>query len=201
MLEYFNSTHGARKGLADTALKTANSGYLTRRLVDVAQDCIITEVDCGTTRGIKVRAVMDAGTVVASLASRMLGRTTAEDVRDPSGSEVLVPKARCSTSARRGLVNAGVQEVRSARCSPARPRAALRHCYGRDLARGTPVNMGEAVGVIAAQSIGEPGTQLTMRTFHIGGAAQISEQSFIESNFEGTIGSRTATSCAIRTAT
>ena len=189
VLEYFNSTHGARKGLADTALKTANSGYLTRRLVDVAQDCIITEVDCGTTRGIKVRAIIDAGTVVASLATRILGRTTAEDVRDPSSNEVLVANGTLLDEPQvEKLVTAGVQEVkiRSVLTCNTQP-GVCGNCYGRDLARGTPVNMGEAVGVIAAQSIGEPGTQLTMRTFHIGGAAQISEQSFIESNFEGTV--------------
>jgi DNA-directed RNA polymerase subunit beta' len=189
VLEYFNSTHGARKGLADTALKTANSGYLTRRLVDVAQDCIITDVDCGTSRGIKVRAIIDAGQVVASLASRILGRTTAEDVRDPSSNEVVVPNATLLEEQHvERLVNAGVQElkIRSVlTCETGSGVCGM--CYGRDLARGTPVNMGEAVGVIAAQSIGEPGTQLTMRTFHIGGAAQISEQSFVESNFEGTI--------------
>jgi DNA-directed RNA polymerase subunit beta' len=189
VLEYFNSTHGARKGLADTALKTANSGYLTRRLVDVAQDCIITEEDCGTSRGIKVRAIIDAGTVVASLASRILGRTVAEDVRDPSGSEVLVPNATLLEESHvERLVNAGVQEIRIRSVLTCETTSGCcGKCYGRDLARGTPVNMGEAVGVIAAQSIGEPGTQLTMRTFHIGGAAQISEQSFIESNFEGAI--------------
>jgi DNA-directed RNA polymerase subunit beta' len=189
VLEYFNSTHGARKGLADTALKTANSGYLTRRLVDVAQDCIITDEDCGTSRGIKVRAIIDAGQVVASLASRILGRTTAEDVRDPSTNEVLVPNATLleETHVDR-LVNAGVQEVRIRSVLTCETvNGVCAKCYGRDLARGTPVNMGEAVGVIAAQSIGEPGTQLTMRTFHIGGAAQISEQSFVESNFEGTV--------------
>ena len=189
VLEYFNSTHGARKGLADTALKTANSGYLTRRLVDVAQDCIITDVDCGTTRGIKVRAIIDAGTVVASLASRILGRTTAEDVRDPNSNELLVPNATLLEEPHvEKLVNAGVQEVKIRSvltCETTSGCCGM--CYGRDLARGTPVNMGEAVGVIAAQSIGEPGTQLTMRTFHIGGAAQISEQSFVESNFEGTV--------------
>ncbi len=189
VLEYFNSTHGARKGLADTALKTANSGYLTRRLVDVAQDCIITTEDCGTTQGIKVRAIIDAGTVVASLASRILGRTTAEDVRSPSGSEVLVPNGTLLDEKDiERVVNGGVQEVRIRSvltCETTSGVCAL--CYGRDLARGTPVNMGEAVGVIAAQSIGEPGTQLTMRTFHIGGAAQLSEQSFVESNFEGTV--------------
>jgi DNA-directed RNA polymerase subunit beta' len=189
VLEYFNSTHGARKGLADTALKTANSGYLTRRLVDVAQDCIITDEDCGTTRGIKVRAIIDAGTVVASLASRILGRTTAEDVRDPSNNDVVVPTGTLLEEQHvERLVNVGVQEIKIRSvltCETTSGCCGM--CYGRDLARGTPVNMGEAVGVIAAQSIGEPGTQLTMRTFHIGGAAQISEQSFVESNFEGAI--------------
>jgi DNA-directed RNA polymerase subunit beta' len=189
VLEYFNSTHGARKGLADTALKTANSGYLTRRLVDVAQDCIITDEDCGTTRGIKVRAIIDAGQVVASLASRILGRTTAADVRDPSSNEVLVPSGTLLEEPHvERLTNSGVQELKIRSVLTCETTSGVcGKCYGRDLARGTPVNMGEAVGVIAAQSIGEPGTQLTMRTFHIGGAAQISEQSFIESNFEGTI--------------
>ncbi|MGH6769940.1 MAG: DNA-directed RNA polymerase subunit beta', partial [Xanthobacteraceae bacterium] len=189
VLEYFNSTHGARKGLADTALKTANSGYLTRRLVDVAQDCIITTEDCGTSAGINVRAIIDAGTVVASLATRILGRTTAEDVRDPSSHKVVVKKGTLlDVPEVDAIVAAGVQELRIRSvltCETTSGTCAA--CYGRDLARGTPVNMGEAVGVIAAQSIGEPGTQLTMRTFHIGGAAQISEQSFIESNFDGKI--------------
>jgi DNA-directed RNA polymerase subunit beta' len=189
VLEYFNSTHGARKGLADTALKTANSGYLTRRLVDVAQDCIVTAHDCGTTSGIKVRAIIDAGTVVASLESRILGRTAAEDVFNPSTHEVIVKSGSLMEEPQvEAIKAAGVQElkIRSAlTCETTSGVCGV--CYGRDLARGTPVNMGEAVGVIAAQSIGEPGTQLTMRTFHIGGAAQISEQSFIESNFEGKI--------------
>jgi DNA-directed RNA polymerase subunit beta' len=189
VLEYFNSTHGARKGLADTALKTANSGYLTRRLVDVAQDCIITSEDCGTSSGIKVRAIIDAGTVVASLESRILGRTTAEDVRDPSSHKVIIKAGTLLEEPQVDAIRAaGVQELRIRSvltCETASGVCAK--CYGRDLARGTPVNMGEAVGVIAAQSIGEPGTQLTMRTFHIGGAAQISEQSFIESNFDGKI--------------
>ena len=189
VLEYFNSTHGARKGLADTALKTANSGYLTRRLVDVAQDCIITQDDCGTKLGIKMRAIIDAGTVVASLASRILGRTAADDVRDPATNKVLVKRNTLMEESHVDALNkAGIQEVKI--------RSALTcelvngicgKCYGRDLARGTPVNHGEAVGVIAAQSIGEPGTQLTMRTFHIGGAAQINEQSFIESSFDGKV--------------
>jgi DNA-directed RNA polymerase subunit beta' len=189
VLEYFNSTHGARKGLADTALKTANSGYLTRRLVDVAQDCIITLEDCGTSSGIKVRAIIDAGTVVASLESRILGRTTAEDVRDPSSHKVIVKKGTLLEEPQvEAIKAAGVQELRIRSVLTCETTGGVcAKCYGRDLARGTPVNMGEAVGVIAAQSIGEPGTQLTMRTFHIGGAAQISEQSVIESNFDGTI--------------
>ncbi|MBN8957846.1 MAG: DNA-directed RNA polymerase subunit beta' [Rhizobiales bacterium] len=190
VLEYFNSTHGARKGLADTALKTANSGYLTRRLVDVAQDCIITQEDCGTSSGIKVRAIIDSGTVVASLAIRILGRTTAEDIRDPSSHKVIVKKGTALDESHVDLITqAGVQEVRIRSVLTCElTNGVCGKCYGRDLARGTPVNMGEAVGVIAAQSIGEPGTQLTMRTFHIGGAAQISDSSsFIESNFDGII--------------
>jgi DNA-directed RNA polymerase subunit beta' len=187
VLEYFNSTHGARKGLADTALKTANSGYLTRRLVDVAQDCIITIQDCGTRNGIKVRAIIDAGTVVAPLAIRILGRTAAEDVKDPATGKTVVKRGTLLTEPEvEAITNASVQEmkIRSVLTCESK-NGVCGACYGRDLARGTPVNMGEAVGVIAAQSIGEPGTQLTMRTFHIGGAAQISEQSFIESNFDG----------------
>jgi DNA-directed RNA polymerase subunit beta' len=188
VLEYFNSTHGARKGLADTALKTANSGYLTRRLVDVAQDSIITEYDCGAENGIRMRAIVDAGQVVASLASRILGRTAAEDLKEVDGA-VIVPSGEMIQEWHVDRINsAGIQEVkiRSVLTCEAK-NGVCGKCYGRDLARGTPVNLGEAVGVIAAQSIGEPGTQLTMRTFHIGGAAQIADQSFIESNFEGTI--------------
>ena len=188
VLEYFNSTHGARKGLADTALKTANSGYLTRRLVDVAQDSIITIPDCGSTGGIKMRAIIDAGTVVASLATRILGRTAAEPLLDLDG-KVIVPAGRMIVEEDMPAITAaGIQEVkiRSVLTCDA-PNGVCGACYGRDLARGTPVNMGEAVGVIAAQSIGEPGTQLTMRTFHIGGAAQLADQSFIESNFDGEV--------------
>jgi DNA-directed RNA polymerase subunit beta' len=188
VLEYFNSTHGARKGLADTALKTANSGYLTRRLVDVAQDSIITIPDCGSTRGIRMRAIVDAGTVVATLAIRILGRTAAEDVKDSDG-VVIVPAGRMIVEEDIAAINAaGIQEVkiRSVLTCEAE-NGVCGACYGRDLARGTPVNMGEAVGVIAAQSIGEPGTQLTMRTFHIGGAAQLADQSFIESSFDGEV--------------
>jgi DNA-directed RNA polymerase subunit beta' len=188
VLEYFNSTHGARKGLADTALKTANSGYLTRRLVDVAQDSIITERDCGSKGGIRMRAIVDAGTVVASLASRILGRTAAEDLVDINGKVVVAAGTMIEEWHVEPINAAGIQEVkiRSVLTCEAK-NGVCGNCYGRDLARGTTVNMGEAVGVIAAQSIGEPGTQLTMRTFHIGGAAQIADQSFIESNFEGTV--------------
>ncbi|WP_142850859.1 DNA-directed RNA polymerase subunit beta' [Telmatospirillum sp. J64-1] len=190
VLEYFNSTHGARKGLADTALKTANSGYLTRRLVDVAQDAIITVEDCGTDRGLTVTAMVEGGEVVASLAERILGRTAARDVVHPVTEEVIVA---AGTLIDEELVDridaAGVEEVMIRSVLTCETREGIcGKCYGRDLARGTEVNMGEAVGVIAAQSIGEPGTQLTMRTFHIGGAAQRgAEQSSIEAAFEGTI--------------
>ena len=195
VLEYFNSTHGARKGLADTALKTANSGYLTRRLVDVAQDSIITEVDCGSTGGIRMRAILDAGQVVASLMSRILGRTAAEPINDLEGNVIVAAGEMVQEWHVERINTAGVQEVkiRSVLTCEAK-NGVCGTCYGRDLARGTPVNMGEAVGVIAAQSIGEPGTQLTMRTFHIGGAAQIgADSSFIESNFDGTVKFRNPT--------
>ncbi|MCK5446123.1 MAG: DNA-directed RNA polymerase subunit beta', partial [Rhodospirillaceae bacterium] len=183
VLEYFNSTHGARKGLADTALKTANSGYLTRRLVDVAQDCIVYEEDCGTKVGITTRAIVQGGETIASISEQVLGRTTAEDILQPQTGEKVVKKGT--------LVDEAIaQKIEDAEVEAVKVRSPLTceskvgicgSCYGRDLARGTPVNVGEAVGVIAAQSIGEPGTQLTMRTFHIGGAAQKgSEQSFIE---------------------
>ncbi len=193
VLEYFNSTHGARKGLADTALKTANSGYLTRRLVDVAQDCIIVDADCGTERGLTVRAVMDGGEVVASLAERILGRTAAEDVLDPVSNAVIVPRGVLigEEDADR-IERAGVEvlKIRSVLTCDAKVGVCAL-CYGRDLARGTPVNAGEAVGVIAAQSIGEPGTQLTMRTFHIGGAAQRgAEQSSVEASHDGKVAIR-----------
>jgi DNA-directed RNA polymerase subunit beta' len=188
VLEYFNSTHGARKGLADTALKTANSGYLTRRLVDVAQDSIITKVDCGSTRGIRMRAIIDAGQVVAPLSIRILGRTTAEDLNEQDGTTIVKTGEMIQEWHIDRINAAGIQEVmiRSVLTCEATNGVCAR-CYGRDLARGTPVNMGEAVGVIAAQSIGEPGTQLTMRTFHIGGAAQIADSSFIESSFDGEV--------------
>ncbi|CUW47606.1 DNA-directed RNA polymerase subunit beta' [Novacetimonas hansenii] len=188
VLDYFTSSHGARKGLADTALKTANSGYLTRRLVDVAQDCIIVEDDCGTERGLTVRAVMDGGEVVASLSERMLGRTLAADVLDPASGELLFKRNTLIEEAQAEQIEkAGVESIliRSVLTCDSRV-GVCGHCYGRDLARGTPVNIGEAVGVIAAQSIGEPGTQLTMRTFHIGGAAQRgAEQSMVEASRDG----------------
>ncbi len=189
VLEYFNSTHGARKGLADTALKTANSGYLTRRLVDVAQDAIILENDCGTDGGINVQAVVDAGQVIVSLAQRVLGRTAAEDIVVPGTGEVLVPVGELIEERHADLIGKHeVQEIRIRSVLTCETVSGVcAKCYGRDLARGTPVNIGEAVGVIAAQSIGEPGTQLTMRTFHIGGAANVVDQSFVDSNFNGTV--------------
>ncbi len=189
VMEYFNSTHGARKGLADTALKTANSGYLTRRLVDVAQDCIVTEHDCGTTRGLKMQAIVDSGQVVATLGHRVLGRTAAEDVLNPGSGEVVVPAGKTIDERDvEQIEKAGVQAMRIRSVLTCETKSGVcGKCYGRDLARGTPVNIGEAVGVIAAQSIGEPGTQLTMRTFHIGGTANVVDQSTIESSFEGTI--------------
>ncbi len=187
VLEYFNSTHGARKGLADTALKTANSGYLTRRLVDVAQDCIITEEDCGTDRGLTMEAIVDSGQVVATLGSRILGRTAVDDITDPQTGDVIVASGELIEEPHMEAVEAaGVQAVKIRSVLTCETKHGVcGKCYGRDLARGTPVNMGEAVGVIAAQSIGEPGTQLTMRTFHIGGTAQVVDQSFLESSFEG----------------
>src|SRR5271165_2556626 len=190
VLDYFNSTHGARKGLADTALKTANSGYLTRRLVDVAQDCIIIEDDCGTERGLTVSAERDGGEIVSSLAERVLGRTAAADVVDLLSGDLLVKAGDLVDEEAIDIIErAGIDSVliRSVLTCEARIGVCAK-CYGRDLARGTMVNMGEAVGVIAAQSIGEPGTQLTMRTFHIGGAAQRgAEQSSIEAAFEASV--------------
>ena len=189
VLEYFNSTHGARKGLADTALKTANSGYLTRRLVDVAQDCIIREEDCGTEGFIQVSAVINDGEVVASLSERILGRVSAVDIISPIDQSVIVKKGVIIDERMADFVdNLSIQSVkiRSALTCEAEDGICAQ-CYGRDLARGTRVNPGEAVGIIAAQSIGEPGTQLTMRTFHIGGIAQGGSQSFIESSHSGKI--------------
>ncbi|MEC7616173.1 MAG: DNA-directed RNA polymerase subunit beta' [Pseudomonadota bacterium] len=189
VLEYFNSTHGARKGLADTALKTANSGYLTRRLVDVAQDCIVNIEDCGTSKGLTVRAVMNGSDVVESLYDRILGRILASDMVDIGTGEVILAAGEMVTEEHAELIeSAGVDQahIRSALLCEAQT-GICGQCYGRDLARGTSVNIGEAVGVIAAQSIGEPGTQLTMRTFHVGGAAQRGAE---QSNIEAAIGGK-----------
>lgn len=190
VLDYFTSTHGARKGLADTALKTANSGYLTRRLVDVAQDCIITEQDCGSERGLSVQAVMDSGEIVSSLSERALGRTLTRDVIHPETGELLFPRNTLLSEADvEVLEKLAIEtvEIRSVLTCDSRVGICA-HCYGRDLSRGTPVNIGEAVGVIAAQSIGEPGTQLTMRTFHIGGTAtRGAEQSMVEALRDGKV--------------
>jgi DNA-directed RNA polymerase subunit beta' len=190
VLEYFNSTHGARKGLADTALKTANSGYLTRRLVDVAQDCIIAEPDCGTKRGLTMRAVVDGGDVIEPLSERVLGRSALEDIVDPLNGNVICKAGELIDEVTIEQIDkAGLEEVRIRSVLTCEAKVGVcGACYGRDLARGTPVNIGEAVGVIAAQSIGEPGTQLTMRTFHIGGAAQRgAEQSAVEASHDGRI--------------
>jgi DNA-directed RNA polymerase subunit beta' len=189
VLEYFNSTHGARKGLADTALKTANSGYLTRRLVDVAQDCIVHEHDCGTDDGITLRTVIDGGDVVVGLGQRVLGRTVTHDVTDGEGGDLIIAKGVTTDESTAAAIDAtGLQslKVRSVLTCQAK-LGVCSLCYGRDLARGTPVNVGEAVGVIAAQSIGEPGTQLTMRTFHIGGTAQVVDESFVENAHDGVV--------------
>ncbi|GAB4122764.1 MAG: DNA-directed RNA polymerase subunit beta' [Rhodothalassiaceae bacterium] len=189
VLEYFNSSHGARKGLADTALKTANSGYLTRRLVDVAQDCVIVEPDCGTEKGLDITEVSESGETIVALGERILGRTAAIDILDPISGDVLIKAGTPLNEAEIEIIEAaGISSVRIRSvltCESKNGACAL--CYGRDLARGTPVNIGEAVGVIAAQSIGEPGTQLTMRTFHIGGAATVSEQSSLEAGHDGTV--------------
>ncbi len=194
VLEYFNSTHGARKGLADTALKTANSGYLTRRLVDVAQDCIVRHDDCGTDRFITAQAAVNDGEVVASLSERVLGRVAAEDVVHPANGEIIVARNTLIEEREADLIEgSGIASVkiRSPLTCEAEDGVCAR-CYGRDLARGTLVNKGEAVGIIAAQSIGEPGTQLTMRTFHIGGIAQGGSQSFQEANAGGRVELRNA---------
>jgi DNA-directed RNA polymerase subunit beta' len=173
VLQYFISTHGARKGLADTALKTANSGYLTRRLVDVAQDLVITEVDCKTPNGVTMSPIVEGGDVVEPLSERVLGRLAAEDILVPGSDDVLCPRnTLLDEQWVEKLEQAGIDRVHVRSTITCETRHGVcKYCYGRDLARGDLVNIGEAVGVIAAQSIGEPGTQLTMRTFHIGGAA------------------------------
>ena len=190
VLEYFNSTHGARKGLSDTALKTANSGYLTRRLVDVAQDCIVRQHDCGTERSITARAAVNDGEVISSLAERILGRVAAEDVIKPGTDEVLCSKGEIIDERKADFIEVGgvISMLIRSPLTCETDDGICAACYGRDLARGILVNQGEAVGIIAAQSIGEPGTQLTMRTFHIGGVAQGGgQQSSQESSQSGKV--------------
>jgi DNA-directed RNA polymerase subunit beta' len=189
VLQYFISTHGARKGLADTALKTADSGYLTRRLVDVAQDVIISEPDCGTLRGISSTAIVEGGEEIESLRDRIVGRTALEDIIDPiEGSVIVSANDEITEDLAQEIQRSGVQRVRirSVLTCESRRGCCIK-CYGRNLATGRPVDIGEAVGVIAAQSIGEPGTQLTMRTFHIGGTARLEESSKHEARQDGTI--------------
>ena len=188
--EYFNSTHGARKGLADTALKTANSGYLTRRLVDVAQDCIITDDDCGTTDGIEVKTIIEGGEIIISLADQILGRTVAIDTYHPVTGEILVSASQLIDEEKLDKIeSSGLDLIKIRSVLTCKTKNGIcAHCYGRDLSTGSLVSMGEAVGVIAAQSIGEPGTQLTMRTFHIGGAAtKGTEISSVEASYEAKV--------------
>ncbi|OFX19609.1 MAG: DNA-directed RNA polymerase subunit beta', partial [Anaeromyxobacter sp. RBG_16_69_14] len=190
VLQYFISTHGARKGLADTALKTANSGYLTRRLVDVAQDAIITEYDCGAMDGITLGSLVEGGEIIEPMGERILGRVALEDIVDPFSSTVLVhSNEEIDENKVKAIENSGIDRVRIRSVLTCQARRGICvECYGRDLARGRKVNIGEAVGVIAAQSIGEPGTQLTMRTFHIGGtASRRAEQSTVENRNPGIV--------------
>src|SRR5689334_6112245 len=177
VLQYFISTHGARKGLADTALKTADSGYLTRRLVDVAQDVIISEFDCGTVDGLYVESIVEAGEVVEPLRDRIVGRVSLEQIKDYEGNVIVDFNQEINEDLAASIQAAGIERVkiRSVLTCESRRGVCIR-CYGRNLATGRLVEMGEAVGVIAAQSIGEPGTQLTMRTFHIGGVGQMQDQ-------------------------
>src|SRR5204863_6473823 len=188
VLQYFISTHGARKGLADTALKTADSGYLTRRLVDVAQDVIIHEPDCSTVDGIEARAIVESGEIIEPLRDRIIGRVTLEKITDPFTSETIIDvNDEITEDLASAIQDAGIEKVkiRSVLTCTSR-RGVCARCYGRDLATGRMVELGQAVGVIAAQSIGEPGTQLTMRTFHIGGtASRVSEQSTLEARHGG----------------
>ena len=189
VLQYFISTHGARKGLADTALKTANSGYLTRRLVDVAQDCIITEEDCRTIDGIFVSALMEGGEIIETAGERVLGRVALTEIIDPFTGEILLNKnqeideAMAEKMDRAGIEKVNIRSVLTCRSK----HGVCAMCYGRDLAHGHLVNIGEAVGIVAAQSIGEPGTQLTMRTFHIGGTAKFEEHSTLEARHDGIV--------------
>jgi len=187
VLEYFNSTHGARKGLADTALKTANSGYLTRRLCDVAQDLQVTIKDCGSKSSINITEIIEGGNILVSLSERVLGRTPAQDIKNPISGEVIIKKKKLLDEADCELIDAaGVKSIQVySVITCAAVKGVCQTCYGRDLSRGKLVSIGEAIGMIAAQSIGEPGTQLTMRTFHVGGTAQIKEESQIISQNKG----------------
>jgi DNA-directed RNA polymerase subunit beta' len=190
VLQYFISTHGARKGLADTALKTANAGYLTRRLVDVAQDVVIREHDCGTLDGIEVESLVEGGEIIESMKERILGRVALEEIRDPFSNEVIAKgNEEIDETLADRIEDIGIDKVKIRSvltCKSKQGVCAL--CYGRDLARGRLVNVGEAIGIIAAQSIGEPGTQLTMRTFHIGGtASRRAEQTTLECRIDGKI--------------
>jgi DNA-directed RNA polymerase subunit beta' len=189
VLQYFISTHGARKGLADTALKTANSGYLTRRLVDVAQDCIISENDCGTIDGIYVSALMEGGEIIETAGERVLGRVALEEIREPFSGEILVhANEEIDETLAEKIDQAGIERVNIRSVLTCKSKYGVcTMCYGRDLSHGHLVNIGESVGIIAAQSIGEPGTQLTMRTFHIGGTAKFEEHSTLEARHDGTI--------------
>jgi DNA-directed RNA polymerase beta' subunit len=189
-LQYFISTHGARKGLADTALKTANSGYLTRRLVDVAQDVIIAEVDCGTTNGITVTSLVEGGEIIQPLEERILGRMAVEDIKDPLTRELIVKRNQeIDEELTQQVIDAGIDKIKIRSVLTCNSKFGVcTKCYGMDLARGGPIEIGEAVGIIAAQSIGEPGTQLTMRTFHIGGAAtKLVERTVLEAKNSGAI--------------
>jgi DNA-directed RNA polymerase subunit beta' len=187
VLEYFNSTHGARKGLADTALKTANSGYLTRRLCDVAQDLQVTIKDCGSKSSINITEIIEGGNILVSLSERVLGRTPAQDIKHPITGEIIIKKKKLLDEADCELIDAaGVKSIQVySVITCIAPKGVCQMCYGRDLSRGKLVSIGEAIGMIAAQSIGEPGTQLTMRTFHVGGTAQIKEESQIISQNKG----------------
>ncbi|MDC0497819.1 DNA-directed RNA polymerase subunit beta' [Alphaproteobacteria bacterium] len=187
VLEYFTSTHGARKGLADTALKTASSGYLTRRLVDVAQDAVIREVDCGTSKGVTVEEIVESGNITSPISERILGRTPCEDLNDNDNKIIVKAGEIIEEKHLDQIVNSGLRSLKIRSVLTCKTENGIcSKCYGRDLARGTSVNVGEAVGIIAAQSIGEPGTQLTMRTFHIGGAASSSvEQSNSQAPIDG----------------
>src|SRR5207237_179148 len=189
VLQYFISTHGARKGLADTALKTADSGYLTRRLVDVAQDVIISENDCGTLDGIYVGAIVEAGDIIEPMRDRIIGRVSLEKIKDYEGNVIVDVNQEITEDLATAIAAAGIERVKIRSvltCETKRGVCIM--CYGRNLASGRMVELGEATGVIAAQSIGEPGTQLTMRTFHIGGtASRVSEQSRLEAKSNGTV--------------